>query len=70
MADKNVVVLGSGGTCLTASEAARRAGARSVSVISRTGADNYANLERHADADVVINTTPVGMSALAKPMSS
>ena len=61
MADKNVVVFGSGGTCLTVSEAARRAGARSVSVISRTGADNYANLERHADADVVINTTPVGM---------
>lgn len=61
MAGKNVVIFGSGGTCLTSSEAARRAGAKSVSVISRRGEDNYENLEKHADADVVINTTPVGM---------
>ena len=61
MAGKNVVIFGSGGTCLTSSEAARRAGAKSVSVISRRSGDNYTNLEKHADAEIVINTTPVGM---------
>ena len=30
-------------------------------VISRTGSDNYGNIERHADASVIINATPVGM---------
>lgn len=61
MAGKNVVIFGSGGTCLTSAEAARRAGAKNISVISRRGGDNYANLEKHADAEIVINTTPVGM---------
>jgi len=61
MAGKNVAIFGSGGTCLTCSEAVRRAGAKSVSVISRRGGDNYTNLEKHADAEIVINTTPVGM---------
>ena len=31
------------------------------SVISRRGPDNYRNLSRHADAEVLINATPVGM---------
>lgn len=61
MGGKKVVIFGSGGTCLTTSEAARRAGAREIAVISRRGESNYGNLEKHADADVVINTTPVGM---------
>ena len=58
---KKVLVLGSGGTSLTARAVARFEHAREVVVISRTGEDNYGNLERHADADVIINTTPVGM---------
>ena len=58
---KKVVVLGSGGASLTAQAAARREGAREVVVVSRTGADNYGNLERHDDAEVLVNTTPVGM---------
>ena len=40
---------------------ARRAGAREIAVISRSGPDNYGNLHRHADAEVLVNTTPVGM---------
>ena len=32
-----------------------------VVVISRRGEDHYGNLERHADAAVLVNTTPVGM---------
>ena len=30
-------------------------------MISRTGADNYENLDRHRDAAILINATPVGM---------
>ena len=60
-AGKKVVVLGSGGASLTAQAAARREGAREITVISRSGPDNYGNLDRHADAEIVVNTTPVGM---------
>lgn len=30
-------------------------------MISRSGPDNYENLAKHADAEVIVNTTPVGM---------
>ncbi len=58
---KKVVVLGSGGTCLTASAVARDCGAREIVVISRSGESNYSTLPQHFDADILINTTPVGM---------
>lgn len=61
MAGKKVVILGSGGTSHTARAAARELGAAETAVISRHGPDNYENLSRHADAGVLINTTPVGM---------
>ena len=61
MAGKKVVILGSGGTSHTAQAAAKALGAGEIVVISRKGADNYQNLSRHADAQVLINTTPVGM---------
>ncbi len=61
MAGKKVLVLGSGGTSRTACAAARELGAAQVVVVSRKGEDNYDNLSRHADAGVLINTTPVGM---------
>lgn len=62
LAGKKAVILGSGGASLTAQTAARREGARETVVISRSGPDNYENLpERHKDAQVLINTTPVGM---------
>ncbi|MBD5151111.1 MAG: shikimate kinase [Oscillibacter sp.] len=61
MAGKKVVVLGSGGTSHTACAAARELGAKEIVVVSRRGEDNYENLSRHADAEVLINTTPVGM---------
>ena len=56
-----VVILGSGGASLTAQAMCRRLEAREVVVISRSGENNYENLSRHADADIVVNTTPVGM---------
>jgi len=61
MAGKKVVILGSGGTSRTARAAAGVMGAAEIVVISRGGEDNYDNLSRHADAQVLINTTPVGM---------
>ncbi|MGI5971878.1 MAG: shikimate kinase [Oscillospiraceae bacterium] len=61
MSGRKVVILGSGGTSHTAAAAAKRMGAREIAVISRSGPDNYGNLEKHADAEVLVNTTPVGM---------
>jgi len=61
MAGNKVVVLGSGGTSHTACAAAKELGAAEIVVVSRHGENNYENLSRHADAGVVINTTPVGM---------
>nr|WP_325302108.1 shikimate kinase [uncultured Dysosmobacter sp.] len=58
---KKVVILGTGGASLTAQAAARQAHAREIAVISRSGPDDYDHLDRHADAEVVVNTTPVGM---------
>ena len=55
------LVLGSGGASVTAQAVLKDLGAGDVVVISRSGADNYENLERHADADILVNTTPVGM---------
>ncbi|MBE6939057.1 MAG: shikimate kinase [Ruminococcaceae bacterium] len=61
MEGKKVLVLGSGGSSLTACHAAALCNAKSVTVISRTGENNYSNLHLHADADIIVNTTPVGM---------
>lgn len=60
-AGKKAVVLGSGGASLTAVACAKHLGAREIAVISRSGENNYGNLDRHANADIVVNTTPVGM---------
>lgn len=60
VAGKKVLVLGSGGASSTAVAVLQELGAK-VTVISRSGENNYENLERHADAAVIANTTPVGM---------
>lgn len=61
LAGRKVLVLGSGGASLTARAVARMMGAREVVVISRSGENHYGNLHLHADADIIVNTTPVGM---------
>ena len=61
MAGKKVVILGSGGTGRTARAAAGELGAAEIVTVSRGGEDNYETLSRHADAQVLLNTTPVGM---------
>ena len=59
-AGKKALVLGSGGASVTVKAALEQLGAH-VTVISRSGPDNYENLDRHADARIIANTTPVGM---------
>lgn len=58
---KKVLILGSGGASVTANTAMHDLGASQVVVISRRGEDNYENISKHKDADIIINTTPVGM---------
>ena len=60
VAGKKVLVLGSGGASATAVAVLKKQGSN-VAVISRNGESNYNNLEQHADASVIVNTTPVGM---------
>ncbi len=59
--DKKAVIFGSGGASLTAKFVAKRLGAKEVVAVSRSGEDNYHNLSRHFDAQILINATPVGM---------
>ena len=60
VAGKKALVFGSGGASVSVCYILRKLGARSVTVISRSGADNYENLDRHADAEIIVNTTPLG----------
>ncbi|MGN0701908.1 MAG: shikimate kinase [Lentihominibacter sp.] len=55
------IVLGSGGVSGTVKKALEDMGAASVTLISRKGEDNYDNISRHYDGDIVVNATPVGM---------
>ena len=57
---KKAIVLGSGGASVTVCAVLETLGA-GVTVISRSGEDNYTNLTKHADAEIIVNTTPVGM---------
>ena len=59
---KKCVILGSGGTSLTAQTACKHLKAREIIVVSRKGPVDYEALYRdHTDAEIIINTTPVGM---------
>lgn len=61
-AGAKAVILGSGGTSLTAHAALTRLGAREIVTISRRGPVDYAALyAEHADAEILVNATPVGM---------
>ena len=62
---KKVAILGSGGTAKTARAVCLSLGAREVLTVSRAASevaiDYNELLKSHTDAEVIINTTPVGM---------
>ena len=60
VANKKVLVLGSGGASNTAVAVLKELGAQVV-VISHNGENSYENLHLHEDAALIVNTTPVGM---------
>lgn len=60
-AGRHCLVLGSGGTSLTARRALEDLGAASVQRVSRSGEVNYENVYDLQDTEIVVNTTPVGM---------
>ena len=65
---KKVLILGTGGTSETALYVCRDMGAKAVKRVSRTPCDKDKNIityetayKEYSDADVIINSTPVGM---------
>lgn len=68
---KKALVLGTGGASLPVKKVLSDLGAREIVSISRSGENNYQNLDKHFDADLIVNTTPVGMypNNLQSPLS-
>ncbi len=58
---KKVLILGSGGASKTVMTYCCKAGVREALIISRSGKNSYNNINIHSDADIIVNTTPVGM---------
>lgn len=61
IAAKKVLILGSGGTGVMAAYCLSGMGAGEIITVSRSGENNYDNIGKHSDADIIVNTTPVGM---------
>lgn len=60
-AGKKALVFGSGGASLAVIAALRDLGAEPIVTISRSGENHYGNLSIHEDAQILVNTTPLGM---------
>ncbi len=58
---KKTLVFGTGGASLSVKAALADLGADPVVSVSRTGENNYGNLDRHRDAAILVNATPLGM---------
>ncbi len=58
---RKALILGTGGTSLTARAVIRDLGARDIVIVSRGGEVNYENVYDNSDAEIIVNTTPVGM---------
>lgn len=57
---KKTLILGSGGACASVLASLEDLGAKPL-IISRSGENNYENLYLHYDAEIIVNTTPLGM---------
>lgn len=58
---KKVLILGNGGASATIQQVVNNAGARQIVVVDVDLDDNYNNLDRHFDSEIIVNATPVGM---------
>lgn len=58
---KKVLIFGSGGASVTVRAVLTSLDAGEIVTISRSGENNYTNLDRHADAQILVNATPLGM---------
>ena len=58
---KKVILLGSGGAGVTCKAVLNSLNAREVITVSRNGENNYSNISKHFDAELIVNATPVGM---------
>lgn len=61
-AGKKCLIFGTGGAACTVRTVLTEAGAGEVVLISRRGENTYADLEKYADAELLVNATPVGTS--------
>lgn len=57
---KKCVVFGDGGAAPTVRAALRDLGAGEIVTVSRRGENNFSNLSKHYDAQILVNATPVG----------
>jgi len=64
LVDGKAIILGSGGSSLTARHVLSNSGVKDIVTISRNGVHNYDNIHNHSDATMIINATPVGMYPL------
>lgn len=56
-----VIILGNGGATLTVKAVMEDLRAKEIIIISRSGKNNYENIAKHYDADIIVNATPIGM---------
>ena len=59
--NKKVIILGNGGATLTVEAVMKDLKAREIVIISRKGENNYDNISKHYDADIIVNATTIGM---------
>lgn len=59
---KNVIILGTGGASMVAEYLCKQKGAKSIIKVGRNSEINYSNVYTLTDTEIIINTTPVGMS--------
>lgn len=58
---KKALVLGNGGASVTVQTVLHDRGVRELVVVDVNLENNYQNIDRHFDADLIVNATPVGM---------
>ena len=58
---KKTLVLGSGGASLTVKAVLEDLNTAEIITVSRNGENNYSNISKNYDADIIVNTTPLGM---------